>query len=155
MLTCSSSLMHLMCRSIMSKNLWLRFCNRKLHGSLVGLEITFMRFYIESQSMYNMLTRASTECSAEEFREPVLRLIALQLLPGVLLCNWYAWLFPKSVHKVGSVSVFCAGCYHRFRISDVGETLTKYCGTAILLTVFEIDCPCKLSLPSIVKKGFS
>ncbi len=42
MLTCSSSLMHLMCRSLMSKNLWLRFCNRKLHGRLVGLEISFM-----------------------------------------------------------------------------------------------------------------
>jgi hypothetical protein len=26
----------------MSKNLWLRFCNRKLHGRLVGLEISFM-----------------------------------------------------------------------------------------------------------------
>jgi hypothetical protein len=102
-----------------------------------------------------MFTRASTECSAEELRELVLRLSTLQLLPGVLLCNRYAWLFPKSVQKVGSVSVFCAGCYHRFRISDVGETIAKYCGTAILLTVFEIDCQCKLGLPSIIKKGFS
>jgi hypothetical protein len=36
---------------------------------------------------------------------------------------------------------------HRFRISDVGETLTKYCGTAILLTVFELTA--HLSLASL------